>query len=63
MTFQQLYPSLMCQEISTGSVGPGDIFGFTMGFTFILECPFVFLNWWKKIKKYKCTFLILNAGM
>lgn len=53
----------MCQEISTGSLGPGDMFGLTMGFTFILEYPFVFLNWWKKMNGYKYTFLILNAGV
>lgn len=54
----------MCQKISTGSVGTGVMFGLTMGFTFIIvEYPFIFLNWWKKINRCKYTFLFLNAGV
>lgn len=35
-----------------------------MGFSFIiLEYPFIFLNWWKKINKHKYTFLFLDAGV
>lgn len=54
----------MCQEICTGSVGAGDMFGLTMGFTsIILEYPFIFLKQWKKINQCKYTFLFLNVGV
>jgi len=60
--FTHLY--LTCHEISTGSVGAGGKYGFTMSFIFIiLEYPFIFLNWWKEINRCKCTFLFLNSGV